>query len=131
MPIGEEFKVNFHAVRTPPGWLAEWSSAAVGFPALAVLGTARDEGAIAVDVRNDMIVRPAKLGQLTPLAAAEKAKYGLAGVPTTLAYRYENRKYAASLAVDRARTASERADIFLPSRRPRHPRLPLRVDLHG
>ena len=68
-----------------------------------MLGTARDEGAIAVDVRNDMIVRPAKLGQLTPLAAAEKAKYGLAGVPTTLAYRYENRKYAASLAVDRAR----------------------------
>ena len=33
-PIGEEFKVNFRAVRTPPGWLAEWPSAAVEFPAV-------------------------------------------------------------------------------------------------
>ena len=101
--VGEEFKVNFRALRTPPGWLAEWPSSNVEFPAFAVIGATREEGAIAVDVRDDMTVRPDKLVQLTPLDAAEKPKYGLAGVATTLAYRYESPKYAASLVVERTR----------------------------
>ena len=50
-----------------------------------------------------MTVRPDKLVQLTPLDAAEKPKYGLADVATTLAYRYESPKYAASLVVERTR----------------------------
>jgi hypothetical protein len=103
MPVGEEFKVNFRALRIPTGWLAEWPSAAVEFPRFAVEGATRDEGAIAVDVRDDITVRPEKLEQLTPLDAAEKPKYGLNDVPTTLAYRYENPKYAASLVVQRTK----------------------------
>ena len=103
MPVGEEFKVNFRALRIPTGWLAEWPSAAVEFPRFAVEGATRDEGAIAVDVRDDITVRPEKLQQLTPLDAAEKPKYGLKDVPTTLAYRYENPKYAASLVVQRTK----------------------------
>ena len=50
MPIGQEFKVNFRAVHTPSGWLADWPSSSVEFPRFAVLGATRDEGAIAVDV---------------------------------------------------------------------------------
>ncbi len=103
IPVGNEFKVNFRAVRTPPGWLAPWPSSSVEFPAFAVMGASRDEGAIAVDVRDDMTVRPEKLAQLTPLDAAEKPKYGLADVATTLAYRYESPKYTASLVVERTR----------------------------
>ncbi len=101
MAIGEEFKANFRALRVPPGWLSDWPSSAVEFPAFAVLGAERQEGAIAVEVRDDMIVRPDKLTQLTPLNAAEKPKYGLANVATTLAYRYESPSYAASLVVER------------------------------
>ena len=32
MAVGQEFKANFRAVRTPPGWLAEWKSTPVEFP---------------------------------------------------------------------------------------------------
>jgi hypothetical protein len=103
IPVGEEFKVNFRAIRTPPGWLAEWRSKAVEFPRFAVLGATRDEGAVAVDVRDDMIVHPKRLVQLTPLDAAEKPKYGLAGAATALAYRYQRPDYGASLAVERTR----------------------------
>ena len=103
IPAGNEFKVNFRATRTPPGWLASWQSSSVAFPRFAVLGATRDEGAIAVQLRDDMTVRPDKLAQLTPLDAAEKSKYGMTDVPTTLAYRYESPKYSASLVVERTK----------------------------
>jgi hypothetical protein len=103
MAVGQEYKVNFRAVRIPKGWLAEWKSAAVEFPKFAVLDATHDVGAVAVDVRDDLAVRPEKLSQLVPLDAGDKPKYGLAGVSTRLAYRYDSPKYAASLAVERTR----------------------------
>ncbi|MFZ1935523.1 MAG: DUF1559 domain-containing protein [Thermoguttaceae bacterium] len=103
MAVGQEYKVNFRAVRIPKGWLAEWKSAAVEFPKFAVLDATHDVGAVAVDVRDDLAVRPEKLSQLVPLDAGDKPKYGLAGVSTRLAYRYDSPKYAASIAVERTR----------------------------
>ena len=99
--VGQEYKVNFRAVRIPKGWLAEWKSVAVEFPKFAVLDATHDAGAVAVDVCDDLVVRPEKLSQLVPLDAGDKPKYGLAGVNTRLAYRYDSPKYAAALAVER------------------------------
>lgn len=103
MPAGREFKANFHAERTPSGWLAAWTSQSFDFPAFAVLNATRVEGAVAVDGQDDLKVRPAKLAHLVPLNAAEKPKYGLADVATQLAYRYDDPKYTASLIVERSR----------------------------
>ena len=110
---GEEYKVNFRAVRTPPGWMAEWKSKAVEFPAFAVVGATLDEGAVAIAARDDLTVRPEKLSQLTPLDAADKPKYGLADVDTTLAYRYENPKYAAVADCRTDPAAADGPDILL------------------
>jgi len=102
VPPGEEYRVYFHATHTPPGWLGDWEKEEqqVKFPVFAVIGAARDQGAIAVEARDDMTVRPLKV-PLTPLDEAEKEKYGLAGVATNLAYRYESPGYEATLAVRR------------------------------
>ena len=103
MAVGQEYKANFRAVRIPKGWLADWKSTPVEFPKFAVLDATHDVGAVAVDVRDDLDVRPEKLAQLVPLDAGDKPKYGLAGVSTRLAYRYDSPKYAASLVVERTR----------------------------
>ena len=103
MAVGQEYKANFRAVRIPKGWLGDWKSKPVEFPKFAVLDATHDVGAVAVDVRDDLDVRPDKLAQLVPLDAGDKPKYGLAGVSTRLAYRYDSPKYAASLVVERTR----------------------------
>ncbi|HEY5311197.1 MAG TPA: hypothetical protein VIK18_01715, partial [Pirellulales bacterium] len=86
---------------TPEGWLADWSSRQIAFPAFAVVGAAKDLGAIAVGARDDLAVRPEKLVDLTPLDEAEKKDYGLTRAASQLAYRYEARGYAATLTVER------------------------------
>jgi hypothetical protein len=105
MAADQEFKVNFHAVHTPKGWLAEWKSNENrfkdDFPVFAVSGAIRDEGAIAVEVRDDIVVRPENLKALIPLDDSEKAGYGLEGVTVNLAYRYENPQYAAAVVFER------------------------------
>ena len=103
MAVGQEYKANFRAVRIPKGWLGDWKSKPVEFPKFAVLDATHDVGAVAVNVRDDLDVRPDKLAQLVPLDAGDKPKYGLAGVSTRLAYRYDSPKYAASLVVERTR----------------------------
>ena len=100
-PAGTERRVFFTAVHVPKGWVGDWSSTGVDFPTFGVAGAARDEGAIAVDARDDMTVRPEALERLTPLDENEKTRYGLAGVSAALAYRYEGQPYKARLAVER------------------------------
>jgi len=102
MPVGREYSVNFHANHTPPGWLADWQQQAVAFPVFTVVGASEDVGAIAVEARDDMTVRPRQEPQqLMPLDEAEKERYGLAEVVTNLAYRYESPQYQATLLVER------------------------------
>ena len=98
---GDGYRVYFEAEHTPAGWLDSWKERSLDFPAFAVVGAADDVGALAVDVRDDLTVRPEKLDRLTPLDDAEKDRYGLAGVETDLVYRYDGRPCQATLALNR------------------------------
>ena len=99
--VDQIFRANFRAVCTPKKWLADWRRTTVEFPDFAVLDATSSKGAIAVEVRDDMTVRPEKIEFLTPLSAEEKLGFGLADVPATLAYRRQGPDYAASLVVER------------------------------
>jgi len=100
---GQQFRVYFQAERTPPGWLGDWRSVSVELPVFAVVGATREEGAIAVAAHDDIRVRPESLDQLTPLDEKETGDYGLAGVGASLAYRFENAAYKATLTAKRVR----------------------------
>jgi hypothetical protein len=111
VPPGERTSVLFQAVYVPPGWLGAWPKQAVTFPAVVVQDSAADIGAIAVRADDDYEVRPGELEALTPLDEKEKEKYGLKGVASNLAYRYESQPYKAALAVER-KTPSITARCF-------------------
>lgn len=100
---GTESNVYFTARHVPPGWLDTWESRDIAFPPFAVPGAGREVGAIAVDARDDMLVRASDLEGLTPLDANEKSTYGLSSAGASLAYRYESRPFRARLRVERAR----------------------------
>jgi hypothetical protein len=100
---GTERRIEFIARTVPVAWFADWATKSVDFPVFAVAGAARDEGAIAVDARDDMTVRPESLDGLTPLDDNEKMRYGLAKSGSVLAYRYEAQPYKARVAVERTR----------------------------
>jgi hypothetical protein len=99
--IGTVAKVVLSARSVPANWLGDWTSTQVTFPDFAVAGATRDVGAIAVQARDDMTARPERVENLTRLTSNEMAAYGLEGVPANLAYRYESRPYAATIAVRR------------------------------
>ncbi len=108
MPPGKEYQVNFEATYTPEGWFSGWEGDDAGrqieFPVFDVVGATSHEGAIAVQVRDDMRVTPEDLqGQLTPLGEPQKADYGLGEIAASLAYHYGQPGYAAKLLVERIR----------------------------
>lgn len=98
---GQQQTVIFEAVHVPTGWLGDWQVEELRFPAFTVQNAARDTGALAVNTEDDLRARATQLDGLTPLNENEKSRYGLAGVSTGLAYRYESPPYAATLAIDR------------------------------
>lgn len=101
VPPGQQQSILFQARLVPGGWLDSWATRELSFPAFAVRNASRDIGAVAVHALDDLRVRPVKLEGLTPLNENEKSAYGLAGVETSLAYRYDAPPYAAALAVER------------------------------
>ena len=119
IPPGQEYRAYFHALRTPPGWLADWKTQNVEFPAFPILGAAHDEGALVVSARDDLTVRPEKIEHLVPLDANEMGKYGLSGVTPSLAYRYDNPPYAAALVVERHAAATHRPHLLVLPRQSR------------
>ena len=102
---GETGSILFEAVSIPEHWLGEWDQRAVAFPNFAVDKADSDEGAVAVRAEDDFVVRPDVLDQLTPLDENEKEKYGLKGVASNLAYRYDAQPYRATLTVQRTTPA--------------------------
>lgn len=94
---GIELGVVFTATAVPPGWVSDWEVRSIEFPRFALLGTDDERGAVAVSVADDLDVRPVQLDGLTPLDEKEKAAYGLAGVESRLAYRYESGRFGAEL----------------------------------
>ena len=95
--------VNFELVSTPAGWLADWTSQNVEFPQVVVEGATQDSGAVAAQTLDDLVVRPGNLTGLTPLLDAEKADFGLAELPTALAYRYQSRPFSLPLVLERTK----------------------------
>jgi hypothetical protein len=111
---GETRTVLFQAVRVPPGWLGDWQEKTVEFPRFVIRDAGRDLGAIAIRTEDDLSVRPDQLQDLVPLDENEKAKYGLAGIVSNLAYRYDRQPYSATLAVRReSPTITARSYSFL------------------
>ncbi|MFO8012460.1 MAG: hypothetical protein R6X20_04045 [Phycisphaerae bacterium] len=107
---GTERRVFFQARHVPDGWFGEWDGGTrtVEFPVFAVLRAGqgdevavRDTGAIAVEARDDLLVRPDALEGLLPLDANEKKRFGLEGTSASLAYRYDRPPYRARLSVRR------------------------------
>jgi hypothetical protein len=98
---GEPRTVLFQAVHVPPGWLGDWQEKTIEFPRFVIQDADRDLGAIAVRTEDDLSVRPDQLENLVPLDENEKAKYGLAGIVSNLAYRYDRQPYRTTLVVRR------------------------------
>ncbi|MCI0360789.1 MAG: hypothetical protein L0211_20110, partial [Planctomycetaceae bacterium] len=101
--IGQTATVNFELLNTPAGWLADWENQSIEYPRVAIEGATVDTGAVAAQTLDDLVVRPDKLEGLTPLLDPEKAAFGLANLPTALAYRYQARPFAVSLNVERTK----------------------------
>ncbi len=101
VPAGETRRVYFLASSTPDAWYSGWNATTLAFPAFTVPSATSEAGALAVSTQDDLLVRPETLANLTPLDEADKARWGLAGVSTDLAYRYDALPYAATLAVER------------------------------
>ena len=89
------------AVSVPENWLNDWKQNKLTFPAFVVRNAAQDIGALAVVAQDDLIVRADQIEGLIPLNQQDRAKYGLADVPTALAYFYDRQPYRASLTVER------------------------------
>lgn len=104
------YTLHFRATSVPTGWLQPWNQRTVAFPRFAIVepraadraAAIDDVGAIAVEPRGDLVVRPEKLEKLLPLDQAERAQYGLGEVGEGPAYRYDNAVYQAEFAVTRA-----------------------------
>ena len=114
LPPGKQVAVGFQASWTPPGWLDEWKTQKVDFPAVAVPGTEWVAGTIAVETRDDMTAQTEKLDQLTPLdgdcpnfrlGENGTVPFGLSATQDAhrLAYRCEGPAYQAALRIERTR----------------------------
>lgn len=104
------YTLHFRATSVPNGWLQPWDQRTVAFPRFAIVepraaerrAAIDDVGAIAVEARGDLVIRPEKLEKLLPLDRAERAQYGLGEMGEGPAYRYDNAVYQAEFTVTRA-----------------------------
>ena len=98
---GQAASIAFRARHTPDGWLDSWTSRSLVYPTFSVPAADRDRGAIAVATGDDIVARPGAVENLLPLDQNEKKKFGLAGIPTSLAYSYRSQPYSAEVVVER------------------------------
>ncbi|HEX5105189.1 MAG TPA: hypothetical protein VFV87_15320, partial [Pirellulaceae bacterium] len=109
--VGQTQTINYQAVSTPAGWLADWQTQKVTFPSLLVENATEISGAIAAQALDDLIVRPEAPAGLVPLLDKEKDAYGLGSIPTALAYRYESGDFSITLSLERTKP-SLAAEVF-------------------
>ncbi len=98
---GNGYSIRFHAVRVPDDWADEWQSREVQFPRFEVVEATSEQGAIAIQARDDLIVRPQQTQSLASLNESDKAEFNLGEVPTNLAYRFDSRPFTAVLTAER------------------------------
>ena len=116
--------------RRRAGW-PSGKSASVEFPEFAVLGATHDKGRWPSTCATILTSGRRTWFSLLPLDAAEKPKYGLAGVSTRAGLSLRQPEIRG---VARGRADPPAADgphVFVPSRRAGRVGLPLRIDLHG
>lgn len=114
VPPGDDASVLFKASYIPAEWLGDWPQQTVEFPRFVVKDAARDIGAIAIRADDDFVVRPDELTDVIPLDEKEKENYGLAGVESNLAYRYDGQPYRATMTATRQTpTITARSFSFL------------------
>ena len=101
VPPGEGYSIYFHANHTPVGWLDAWQTQQVAFPQFAVREATSDRGAIAVQAKDDLVVRTQSTTGLVPLDANRKAEFELEQVPTSVALQFDARPFIAVLDVER------------------------------
>ena len=96
--------LRINATSVPDGWLDDWTTHQVAFPAVAVLDVAEDTGVLAVQPGLDLTALPETLTALTPLDQQDAARHGLpvlSAAQGVLAYRYDGPGYAAVIRVER------------------------------
>lgn len=101
VPIGQTQVVNYQATFTPSSWLTDWMTQTIEIPKVHVAEGTSEGGAIAVQTVDDLVARPDAIDGLIALLDNEKSSFGLAGIPITLAYRYEHHDYSSRFIVER------------------------------
>ena len=101
---GSTTTILFHANRTPPGWLGNWTEQTVELPQISIAKSeqVRESGAFAVRSFDDLKLQPENLSGLIVISDSEKSKYGCADVPLNFAWRYTEEGWQGSLKVTRA-----------------------------
>jgi len=99
----QEYRLYFQASHQPAKWLESWTTIQTSFPPFTAISVTRETGALAVAVRDDLTTRATAIEHVELLDEHEKAKYGLGGVPTLLAFRFDRPNYRVSLEVERVK----------------------------
>ncbi len=98
---GEAYSIYFRATYTPAGWLDVWQTQQVSFPEFTIVEATSDRGAIAVQARDDLVVKTQSTAGLVPLDANRKTEFDLQETPASLALQFDARPFAAVLDVER------------------------------
>lgn len=95
--------IRFHAALTPGDWLTDWDARNLDMPIIEVEPdeSVHEKAAVAVRALDDLEVRPSATSGLVALSEADKSKFGLGGVPTSLAWRTAEGTWQATLEVTR------------------------------
>jgi hypothetical protein len=88
-PVGTATDIVLEATSVPAGWLDPWQEKTFSFPNFKVEAADRADGAIAIAVSEDLLVRPEKIAGLLPLTDAERNQFQLGRGAAALAYRHD------------------------------------------
>ncbi|MDZ4852435.1 MAG: hypothetical protein SGI77_24365 [Pirellulaceae bacterium] len=98
---GTQQSVIFQARHVPPAWLDNWTTQTIELPAFPAVGAIAQSGAMALQLKDDLVAIPDVTQNLIALNESEKEKYRLGGIPTALAYRYNSTDWSAKIGVSR------------------------------
>lgn len=88
-PVGSPTDIVLQATSVPAGWLDTWQEKTFAFPNFKVVAADRADGAIAIAVSDDLLVRPEKNAGLLPLTDLERNQFQLGRGTAALAYRHD------------------------------------------
>jgi hypothetical protein len=110
-PVGATTDILIDATSVPPGWLDAWQEKTFTFPNFKVAEADRADGAIAIAVGEDLLVRPEKIAGLLPLTDQERNQFQLGRGTAALAYRHDGPLPEATFTAER-KQASIVAEVY-------------------